>query len=251
MTRCSAILDTPSAQQHFGAGAFLSALQENPRPGHLAGLAYLVCDNSYAQISTVAFNKEGKVWGPGLTSKAIWHVVKVVEPTGHDLGALMRTGFPYRDCSGSLAKIDGESVNAMAKHAPDQIRGKVMLVTPPQPKPFPWNTLAQLKPALVVLVGDGVRGQTSVHLRYTGDSEPPWLLVQDASLLKSIESANNGPIEGSITVRLAAPVVRPIRLCNVVAILPGSDVNLRDTCVLLTAHYDHVGRCAYGRDDPI
>jgi hypothetical protein len=27
-------------------------------------------------------NKEGKVWGPGLTSKAIWHVVKTAAKRG-------------------------------------------------------------------------------------------------------------------------------------------------------------------------
>ncbi len=162
-------------------------------------------------------------------------------------------GGPIGLTRASLVKVDGESVNAMAKRAPDQVRGKVMLVTSPLPKPFPWNTLAELNPALVVLVGDGVvvGGHSSVHLRYLGDSEPPWLFVQDPALFNAVERAKNGPIEGSITVRLAAPRVQPVMLRNVVAILPGSDANLRDTCVLLTAHYDHLGLCAYGEDDPI
>jgi len=149
----------------------------------------------------------------------------------------------------SVVKVSGESVSAMAKRAPDQACGKVVLVTPGHPKPFPWGTLAQLRPALVVLVGDGLAtgGQASVHLRYPSDAEPPWLLVQDAELLKAIDPVKPGPVEASITVRLAAPTERATRLRNVVALLPGSDAKLKDTYVLLTAHYDHVG----GKGDQI
>ncbi len=162
-------------------------------------------------------------------------------------------GGPVDITHAPLTKVDGESVNSMAKRTPDQIQGRVVLVTPPQPKPFPWATLARLEPLLVVLVGDGVAlgGQSSVHLRYPDDFEPPWLLVQDPDLLKAVERAKNGPIEGSIAVRLAAPAARPVKLCNVVAMLPGSDTTLKDTCLLVSAHYDHLGRFPFSNDHPI
>jgi hypothetical protein len=44
------------------------------------------------------------------------------------------------------------------------------------------------------------------------------------------------PAEGSSYFQIAAPGKR-----NVVAVLPGSDPQLRSTYVLVTAHYDHVG----------
>src|SRR4051812_37199527 len=38
---------------------------------------------------------------------------------------------------------------------------------------------------------------------------------------------------------------------NVVGVLQGSDPSLADTFVLVTAHYDHVGVCKPGEQDPI
>jgi Zn-dependent M28 family amino/carboxypeptidase len=45
----------------------------------------------------------------------------------------------------------------------------------------------------------------------------------------------------SITGHVDAPIRKQVMLRNVVGILRGSDPALRDTCVMLTAHYDHLG----------
>jgi Zn-dependent M28 family amino/carboxypeptidase len=45
----------------------------------------------------------------------------------------------------------------------------------------------------------------------------------------------------TLSVRLGAPNDRKVVLKNVIGILRGSDPVLKDTCVLLTAHYDHIG----------
>jgi hypothetical protein len=45
----------------------------------------------------------------------------------------------------------------------------------------------------------------------------------------------------SASMRLPAPENRNVVLKNVIGILRGSDPVLKDTCVLLTAHYDHIG----------
>jgi hypothetical protein len=143
----------------------------------------------------------------------------------------------------SVVKVSGDAVRAMATRSPNQARGKVLLVTFPVPKPFPWSTLAPLKPALVVLVGDGLAtgGQAAVHLRYPDDPEPPWVLVQDPALFRALDRVKPGPLQASVTVQMAAPSERPVRLRNVVGTLRGSDAGLKDTYVLVTAHYDDVG----------
>lgn len=46
----------------------------------------------------------------------------------------------------------------------------------------------------------------------------------------------------TVTLHLAQPSVKEVMLRNVAGLLPGSDPALRDTYVLLTAHYDHLGR---------
>jgi hypothetical protein len=43
------------------------------------------------------------------------------------------------------------------------------------------------------------------------EPEPPWLYVEDAELLKALDPVKPGPVEASITVRLAAPTERPAR----------------------------------------
>jgi Zn-dependent M28 family amino/carboxypeptidase len=45
----------------------------------------------------------------------------------------------------------------------------------------------------------------------------------------------------TLSVRLAAPNDRKVVLKNVIGILRGSDPVLKNTCVLVTAHYDHIG----------
>lgn len=45
----------------------------------------------------------------------------------------------------------------------------------------------------------------------------------------------------TLSVRLGAPDDRKVVLKNVIGILRGSDPVLKNTCVLLTAHYDHIG----------
>ena len=45
----------------------------------------------------------------------------------------------------------------------------------------------------------------------------------------------------TVAARVGAPEVRPVKLRNVVGLLRGSDPQLKNTYVLLSAHYDHVG----------
>jgi hypothetical protein len=60
-----------------------------------------------------------------------------------------------------------------------------------------------------------------------------------------------GAGEARVTFRAPAPPRTPVRLRNVAGILRGSDPRLRDTYVMVSAHYDHVGlraECAAGAD---
>jgi Zn-dependent M28 family amino/carboxypeptidase len=64
----------------------------------------------------------------------------------------------------------------------------------------------------------------------------PIVTVASDQLLKWTEGANR-----TISLSIPAPDDRQVALKNVIGILRGSDPNLKDTCVLLTAHYDHIG----------
>jgi Zn-dependent M28 family amino/carboxypeptidase len=49
-----------------------------------------------------------------------------------------------------------------------------------------------------------------------------------------------GESKGLFSFKVGAPTPQPVQLKNVISILPGSDPALKDTYVILSAHYDHV-----------
>jgi hypothetical protein len=69
---------------------------------------------------------------------------------------------------------------------------------------------------------------------------PPEIAVTDERLWNILTHSKRIP-GMTVSVRLAAPEDRKVVLKNVVGILRGSEPSLKETCVLLTAHYDHIG----------
>jgi Zn-dependent M28 family amino/carboxypeptidase len=57
--------------------------------------------------------------------------------------------------------------------------------------------------------------------------------------------------DATVTVHIAAPSVTPVKLRNVIGVLRGSDPVLRETYVMVTAHYDHLGVRGTGEGDHI
>jgi Zn-dependent M28 family amino/carboxypeptidase len=72
--------------------------------------------------------------------------------------------------------------------------------------------------------------------------------VSDPELRKAYEAMKADAGGAAVSLKIAAAAQEPVRLRNVVGILRGSDPALRDTYVLVSAHYDHVGICSNGPD---
>ena len=68
--------------------------------------------------------------------------------------------------------------------------------------------------------------------------------VNSPELLEILKNA-----DAHMTVHVAPPIERAVKVRNVAGILRGSDPALRDTFVLLTAHYDHLGVGFDGAND--
>jgi hypothetical protein len=51
----------------------------------------------------------------------------------------------------------------------------------------------------------------------------------------------NRAVSKTISIDIPAPRDQEVVVKNVIAILPGSDTTLKESCVLVTAHYDHIG----------
>jgi hypothetical protein len=54
--------------------------------------------------------------------------------------------------------------------------------------------------------------------------------------------------DARLSVHMAASIERPVKVHNVAGLLRGTDPQLSDTYVMLTAHYDHLGTRASGDD---
>jgi Zn-dependent M28 family amino/carboxypeptidase len=54
--------------------------------------------------------------------------------------------------------------------------------------------------------------------------------------------------DARLSVHMAASIERPVKVHNVAGVLRGSDPQLKDTYVMLTAHYDHLGTRTSGDD---
>jgi len=74
----------------------------------------------------------------------------------------------------------------------------------------------------------------------------PRIIVRDPEAVKLLREAKAGETGLTISIKLAAPTETAVTVRNVAALLRGSDPALRDRYVLLTAHYDHLGRNGAG-----
>jgi Zn-dependent M28 family amino/carboxypeptidase len=75
----------------------------------------------------------------------------------------------------------------------------------------------------------------------------PILAVWDAAIQTAVAAAE----EIKVSVHIPAPTVVPVKLRNVIGVLRGSDPELKDTYLVLTAHYDHLGVRGSGDGDHI
>lgn len=88
------------------------------------------------------------------------------------------------------------------------------------------------------LVAPGAGGQRGRGFRFN----PPLLWSHDPAVVSLFDSLPNGPVEdGTADLVLGAMQTEPVKLRNVIGMLPGSDPTLRDEYVMVTAHYDHLG----------
>ena len=106
-------------------------------------------------------------------------------------------------------------------------------------------------PPLVVLMVPSPGGRTggAAVLQAVPSPYPPVLAVWDAALREGLAA---GATDVKVTAHIPAPVAQPpVKLRNVIGVLRGSDPALKDTYLVLTAHYDHLGVRGTGEGDHI
>jgi Peptidase family M28 len=99
--------------------------------------------------------------------------------------------------------------------------------------------LQSRKPALILLIDKS--GEPPREKSFLDDEElhhAPVIVMTNSAALDLVHRGTHF----TLTLHVARPAVKEVLLRNVVGLLPGSDPVLRDQYVLLTAHYDHLGK---------
>jgi hypothetical protein len=100
------------------------------------------------------------------------------------------------------------------------------------------------RPALVLMVAQ----ELPAGARVSDPDAPARRVLRGAVVKPGLADLIKNAGEIRLTLHVAAPHERMAKVRNVAGLLRGSDPALRDTYVLLTAHYDHIGTRATGDD---
>ena len=126
--------------------------------------------------------------------------------------------------------------------------GKVLVVTAPAISGAAAQLQARLKskPALIVMIDRERRHNRSPGgwlidpAQPVNKSAPPVVLLHAADAAGALEAAGAGTV-ATVAANVTAPEIKPVKLRNVIGVLRGSDPALKNTYVMLSAHYDHLG----------
>jgi hypothetical protein len=161
-----------------------------------------------------------------------------------------------------VIKVDASDPRAIQELKPEQVAGKVVLAEVPHPSKAPRAEMAranatrasflarmgQLKPAVVVdvdrdpEVGVGLRRDRAASgvARFVAPTAP-MIRLHSPRLCQAFDALPMGPTDATLSVRVGEFKERTAKVKNVVGLIRGSDPERRDTYVLLSAHYDHLG----------
>ncbi len=162
----------------------------------------------------------------------------------------------------AVFKLDLSDKAAVSAVKPADLEGRVVILQAPRRgmagAGAAFSLIQESKPALLIMVGEQPMGAASGQ-RLVDPSRPagegmfslPRIQVKSGAIVELFKTLPSGDAKTMAAVHIAAPLKTPVKLKNVVGILRGSDPKLKDTCVMVTAHYDHVGMKPDGDGDRI
>ncbi len=138
----------------------------------------------------------------------------------------------------------------------EQVKGKVVVLAPgtTSDRRGAFRAMMQARRALTRLAPALVLTTFAGRPNRLQNPEEPMvatIAVLDPAFRKMIDEWKPGATGAALTLNLKAPHKEKAELRNVVGLLPGSDPVLKDTCVLISSHYDHLGMKANGDGDRI
>ncbi len=141
----------------------------------------------------------------------------------------------------------------------DQVKGRVLVVdavVPPGSPLVPWDLSMALKldlPLVVIILSERPPFPMGPILREVSmtPDKTAVLIAWGEPLRQLVASATSGPMSATVSTRIAAPRTMIVKLRNVAGLLRGSDPQLKDTYIVVSAHYDHLGSSGTGQADRV
>ena len=166
--------------------------------------------------------------------------------------------------AGAALSLTGSPVLKIADVNPDKLKninldGKIILTVLPDFSNMPaadresvyermqaFNQIVSHSKAVAeILVTKSMRHGSGKQFLFAEDAQlptPPVLQIQSTELAEAVTNSSTM----TLSVSFEAPVDARVTVKNVIGILQGSDSKLKSTCVLVTAHYDHIGTTETG-----
>src|SRR5258708_1575815 len=151
----------------------------------------------------------------------------------------------------SPAALDLTNAPLVKPDAGEPLAGKVLIG---ERRDFARGSMLR-DPAIpaVILVGTGGPRGASAALRISGDpgGKAPVLIRLSGDAASRFLAALKPGVTATVSMHLDAPLETPVTARNVVGVLRGSGDELKNSCVLVSAHYDHLGMKPAGEGDRI
>ena len=147
----------------------------------------------------------------------------------------------------SEAEVVRVSGSDLASLSADKIRGKALVV-----EGSARINAATNAAALIIVIANQAPAAGPVRAALRDASAAPSatiMQVWDPAVREALLAAKDAPV--TVTARVPAAATEPVKLKNVIGLLRGSDAALKDTYLILSAHYDHLGVRATGEGDRI
>lgn len=161
----------------------------------------------------------------------------------------------------AVIKADAADEQALESLTPDQVNNRVVILELARGRQRSMRSalrrLREAKPVAMILVDRGGTGPAeSSGAQLVDPDNPertptPRITLQGVEAGKFYDSLRPGASGALASIHLAQPSEKAVQLRNVIGLLPGSDPALKDSYVMVTAHYDHIGEKPSGEGDRI
>jgi hypothetical protein len=180
---------------------------------------------------------------------------KTIEVPANMVRATAESAVDLKDLA--VVKVPLSGRNADASLTAERIDGKAVILERPNIYALPAReredayrrlmlvrgTLQESKAALLIeATGNlGPSGPRLTDLSDRKQTPPPSIGIRDQAFRDFVDGLAAGESGARVSVRYPASEVRKVTLKNVAGLLRGSDPKLKNTYVIVSGHYDHVG----------